>query len=116
MHISALPPSMAVSVMPIIFLQILADLIVPLGSLNDRHIQVSNDKALLGTHLRDRPRNRKCDLGETEEILRRPGSIDKDDTTGIFKAAGCDGGFKEKSLAVWVICASLGGGIVGSPW
>lgn len=107
---------MSVSVMPILLLQILANLIVPLRSLDNRHIQISNNKALLSTHLRDGPGNWKCDLRQTEEILRRPGSIDEDNTTGILKAAGCDGRFEEESFAVWVVCASLGRGIVGSPW
>jgi hypothetical protein len=101
--------------MPILLFQILTNLIVPLSSLNDPHVQISNNKSLLGSHLRDGSRNRKCDLRQTEEILRRAGSISEDNTTGILKAAGCNGCFKEKGLAVWVVRASLGRGVVGSP-
>lgn len=43
--------------MPICLLQILADLIVLFSSLDNTHVQVSNDEALLSPHLRNRSAN-----------------------------------------------------------
>lgn len=99
---------MTVGIIPIILLEILTDLIIPLSSFNNPHIHIRNDEPLLSPHFGNRTRDRKRDLGQTEEILRRAGSIGKDYTTGILKAAGCDGCFEEEGFAVWVVRAGFG--------
>lgn len=111
-----LPPSVTVGIIPIILLEILTDLVISLSSFNHTHIQIRNDKALLSPHLGNRTRDRKRDLRQTEEILRRAGSIGEDNSTGVLEAAGCDGCFEEESFTIGIVCAGFGRCVVGCPW
>ena len=111
-----LPPSVTVGIIPIILLEILTDLVIPLSSFYHTHIQIRNDKALLSPHLGNRTGDRKRNLRQTEEILRRAGGIGEDNSAGVLEAAGCDGCFEEEGFAVWVVCAGFGRCVVRCPW
>lgn len=102
-----LSPSMAINIVPILLLQILSHLVIPFRSINDSHIQISDHESILSPHLSNRSHKRKCNLRQAQKILRRSGSVDEDNTTGILKAAGCNGRLKEQAFTIWVIFAGF---------
>jgi hypothetical protein len=115
-YLCQLSPSMPINIVPIVLLQVLSHLVIPFRSLNDPHIQISYHESILSPHLSNLSHNRECNLRQAQEILRRSGSVDENNTTGILKAAGCNGRLEEQTFAIWVICAGFGGGIMGGPW
>lgn len=107
---------MPINIVPILLLQVLSHLVIPLRSFNNPHVHISNDESLLSSHLSNWPHKRECNLRQAQEILRRPSSIGEDNTTSILKAAGCNRRLEEQGFRIRVIRTGFGGSIVGSPW
>lgn len=93
---------MSISIVPSLGLDILPDLVVILGDIQNRHVQISNDIALFSTHTFDRSNKRKHDPRHSEERITWTRSVGENDGTCVFEAATCQCRVEEETLAVGV--------------
>jgi hypothetical protein len=94
--------------MPPFTRDILSYLIIRLRESQSVKIHVCNQHSLLMAHLAYWPDEWQYHARETQEGLRRTGSIAKDYCAGVIETSRCESRFEIEGIRVWIHGVNLG--------